>query len=195
MTMQSGTLAPRRPPFWRRQQFWRVGLPIAALAAAVIAGLVVYNAIYGSNGAPNAKQGWGVTYPTAKNPPTVKLDASVKALVRRFIATAVARKNLDIAYAMSGPEIRQGLTRTEFAKGNIAVVPFTINDKTKITLKVIKSYATSAQLQAFIVTPGSSDNKNSPHTFYADLIKQNGHWYVNAWVPRWTPPIPTQPGR
>lgn len=195
MTLHSGTISTGRPPFWRRQQFWRFTLPIVALAAAALAGLLVYNAFYGSNGLPNAKNGWGVTYTVPKDPATVKLDASVKPMVLRFIHTAVARKNLNIAYDMAGPEIRQGMTRKQFSAGAIAVVPFEINSKTKITLKVINSYATSAKIQAFLVTPGSADNKNSPHTFYADLIKSGGRWYVNTWVPRWTPPIPTQPGR
>ncbi len=195
MTLQTGTLSTGRPPFWRRQQFWRVTLPIVALAAAALSGVLVYNAFYGSNGLPNAKNGWGVTYPTAKAPTTVKLDSSVRPMLLRFINTAVARKNLSAAYDMSGPEIRQGMTRKQFEAGAIADVPFKITDKTKITMKITKSYATSAQIQAFIVTPGSTDNKNSPHTFFADLIKQKGRWYVNSWVPRWTPPIPTQPGR
>lgn len=195
MTLHSGTLSRGRPPFWRRQQFWRVTLPIVAVAAAALAGVLVYNAFYGSNGLPNAKNGWGVTYPVAKEPATVKLDASIKPMMLRFIQTAVARKNLDVAYDLSGPQIRQGMTRKQFEAGAIAVVPFKITDKTKITVKVLKSYATSAQLQYFLVTPGSTDNKNSPHTYFADLIKSHGRWYVNSWVPRWTPPIPTQPGR
>jgi hypothetical protein len=35
---------------------------------------------------------------------------------------------------------------------------------------------------------------NSPHTFFVNLVKQHGKWYVNDWVPRWTPPIPVTPG-
>ena len=192
MGMHQGTLTAAEKPIWRRQQFWRVTLPILAALSVVVAGLLVYNAYYGSNGVTNAT-GWGVTYPAATNPKTVKLPAEVPPLVRRFVRTAVARTDLATAYALSGPEIRQGMTLKQFLTGNIAVVPYTIRPDTKITIKVDSSYASSAQLEVFLVTPHV--NVHSPHTFFADLIKRDGRWYVNSWVPRWTPPIPTQPGR
>lgn len=184
-----------RTPLWRRQQFWRVALPVTAVLAAIIAGLLVYNSIYGSNGQPESQSGWGVTYPTPKPPKTVKLDAAVRPIVRRFVATAVARKDLAAAYAISGPQIRQEQTLKQFLKGNIAVVPFDVDARTTVKfLSVNQSYAGSARLQVFLVTPGRTVT-NSPHTFWVDLIKRQGRWYVNGWQPRWTPPIPTLPGR
>jgi len=194
MSLHTGTISTGRKPFYRREKFWRVTLPITAAVCVVVAGLLVYNAIYGSNGSPNAKNGWGVTYPVPVKPKTVKLDPAVRPLIRQFVLTAVARRNVASAYALSGPEIRQGQTRAEFAKGNIAVVPYPITKRSKIRIiKIDYSYAQRARLQVFLVTP---DMKvHSPHTFFADLIKSHGRWYVNTWVPRWTPPIPTAPGR
>jgi|SRR5579884_389888 len=184
-----------RKPLWRRQQFWRVALPIVSVLGAIVAALLVYNAYYGSNGQPESQTGWGVTYPAPTSPKTVKLDPSVRSLVQRFMMTAVARKNLDAAYAISGPQIRQGQTMKEFRQGNIAVVPFDVDARTKArVVKIDQSYATSAQLEVFIATPGRTVT-NSPHTFFVDLIKQHGRWFVNGWTPRWTPPIPSLPGR
>ena len=182
-------------PFWRRGRFWRVALPVAAGVSALVAGLLVYNSIYGSNGQPESLTGWGVTYPVPTNPKHVKLDPAVRPLVRRFVATAVARKNLAAAYAISGPEIRQEQTLRQFTKGNIAVVPFDVDSKTKVVfVKVDHSYRNDAQLEVFLATPGRNVT-NSPHTFFVNLIKQNGRWFVNGWQPRWTPPIPVVPGR
>lgn len=193
MGMQLGTLTAARKPFWRRQQFWRVTLPSLAALAAAVSGLLVYNSIYRSNGISNAKNGWGVTYPVPTKLKTVKLDPAVRLLVQRFVHTAVARRSLAAAYALSGPEIRQGMTVRQFLSGNIAVVPYTIRDNTKITIRVDSSHVHQAQLEVFLVTPGVKEH--SPHTFYADVLERGGRWYVNSWVPRWTPPIPTQPGR
>jgi hypothetical protein len=186
---------PSQKPLWRRRQFWRVALPVAAVLSVLIAGLLTYNSLYGSGGVPNAKSGWGVTYPTPTKPKTVKLDAAIRPLLTRFVQTAVARKNLDIAYAISGPQIRQGMTLKQFGKGAIAVPPFAVDAKTVVHVDhIVYSYANRAQVQVTLGTPGRKVS-NSPHTFFADLVKTGKGWVVNTWVPRWTPPIPTQPGR
>jgi|SRR5947209_7924129 len=185
-------------PIWRRQQFWRVALPVAAVVAVLVAGIFVYDAVYGSNGTPIQKH-WGVTYPAATKPKTVKLDPAVRAAAHQFIWTAVARRNLGTAYALSGPQMRQGMTLKQFLTGNIPATPYPIRANTKVRYTVDYSYANRARLEAFVVTPGLK--VHSPHTFFIDLVKVpggpkvNGKWLVNTWVPRWTPPIPTQPGR
>lgn len=179
---------------WSRWRFWRRKLPLVVVAAALAGGILAYDAVYGSNGQPESLTGWGVTYPTPTAPRTVRLDDAVRPLVRTFVSTAVARRRLAAAYAISGPQIRQGQTLRQFLQGNIAVVPFDVDSRTFVRfLRVDQSYAASAQLEVLLVTPGRVVT-NSPHTFYVDLIKQHGRWYVNDWVPRWTPPILTMPG-
>lgn len=191
MSAQLTTAA--RPP-WRRAEFWKVAVPILGVLVALVLGLVAYQLAYGSNGQPNSLTGWGVTYPTPTKPPHVPLNQSVRGIVDKFVFTAVARKNLDVAYRISGPQIRQGQTLKQFLQGNIAVVPFDVDAKTKVKiLKVDYSYATQARLEVFLATPGRRVT-NSPHSFYANLVKQGNKWYVNDWVPRWTPPIPVTPG-
>src|SRR5579862_1851695 len=179
---------------WRRSEFWKIAAPLAAVVAALVAGVIVYQVAYGSNGLPNAAKGWGVTYPAPTHPPHVPLDQSVRGIVHKFVFTAVARKNLAAAYSISGPQIRQGQTLTQFLKGNIAVVPFDVDSRTLVRFtKVDYSYATQARLEVFLGTPGRRVT-NSPHSFFVNMVKQRGKWYVNDWVPRWTPPIPVTPG-
>jgi hypothetical protein len=179
-----------RTPFWRRQQFWRVALPVGAALAVIGALLVILQVSVGSNGTPNAVTGWGVTYATPKPPKTVKLDPAAQRAATKFINTAVARKNLDVAYLISGPHVREGMTLKQFLTGNIAVVPYEITSKTDAQMKIDKSYATSAQLEMYLTTPGRRGRD-----FFVDLVKKNGKWFVDGWVPRGTPPIPTDVGR
>jgi hypothetical protein len=176
-------------PFWRRQQFWRIALPVAAGLAVIGAVLAILQSSFGSNGTPNAAAGWGVTYPTPKPPKTVKLDPKAQRTATKFIKTAVARKNLDVAYLISGPHVREGMTLKQFLTGAIAVVPYKITSKTSASMKIDKSYANSAQLEMYLVTPG-----HAGRDFYVDLVKKNGKWLVDGWVPRGTPPIPTDQG-
>jgi len=178
-----------RAPFWRRSGFWRVALPVLAGLSVIVAALVVLQVTVGSNGSPNAVTGWGVTYPAAKPPKTVKLDPEAQRVATKFVKTAVARKNLDVAYRLAGPHVREGMTLKQFLTGNIAVVPYKITKKTSASMKIDKSYATSAQLELYLVTPG-----HPGRDFFVDMVKKNGKWYVDGWVPRGTPPIPTDPG-
>jgi hypothetical protein len=176
-------------PLWRRQQVWRVVLPVAAAVAVVAAVLIILQYANGSNGVPNAAAGWGTTYATPKPPKTVKLDQKAQTIATKFVRTAVARKNLEAAYQISGPHVREGMTLKEFLSGNIAVVPYKITSKTSAHMKIDQSYANKAVLELFLVTPGRAGRD-----FYVDMIKVDGKWFVDGWVPRGTPPIPTDPG-
>jgi hypothetical protein len=179
-----------RTPFWRRESFWRIALPITAALVVIGAVLVILQLSFGSNGTPNAAAGWGVTYAPPKPPKTVKFDPAAQRVATKFVNTAVARKNLDVAYRLSGPGVREGMTLKQFMTGNIAVVPYPVTSKTSANMKIDKSYATSAQVELYLTTPGY-DGRD----FFVDLVKKNGKWLVDGWVPRGTPPIPTDPGR
>ncbi len=153
---------PIRKPGWRKALPWVVG---TAVVAAVVAVLVVKL----SNTAPAARQ-----------------------VARRFVETAVARKNLAAAYALSGPAIRQGQTLKEFMTGNIAVVPYPVDAIDYAPMKIDYSYAREAQIEVALL-PTSKAQKQGvrPQLFIATLIKdKQNRWLVNAWVPRASTPLP-----
>jgi hypothetical protein len=177
----------RKPP-WKRQQFWRAVLPALALVCAAIAGLLVYNAFVGSSGVK--EKSFGTTYPEPPTPKTVKFTDAERAVAKKFVVTAVARKHLDQAYAISGPGVRQGMTLKQFMQGTIPVVPYLVKDTTVARIAIEQSYATSAQIQVYIETPHQRGR-----IFFMDLVKaKNGKWLVNAWSPRGSPRIPSKVG-
>jgi hypothetical protein len=190
MDVHASQVHPSRTPLWRRQSFWKVTLPTIAALVAIGAGLVVYNSYFGSNGIPNHNIPLPKTAPTPK---TVKLDKSVHPLVLRFVKTAVARKNLAESYRLIGPGLREGISLKQWEAGNTTVVPYPVDNKTTLAWeKPDYSYANRARVQVHVVTPDKPNQtrQQETNTFFVMLVKQNGHWLVNNWVPRWTPPIP-----
>jgi len=127
----------------------------------------------------------------SKVPKTVKLEPGARSAAQQFILTAVARKNLKAAYALAGPQIREGQSLKEWLTGNIAVVPYPVGSLKYSTIKIDYSYPDEAALEvAMIPKPGS---KVKSLIFYMDLIKRQGHWLVNSWVPRSAPQVPLSP--
>src|SRR4051794_12633402 len=61
-------------------------------------------------------------------PPTIDLDPAAQRVARTFVQTAVARRNLRAAYALAGPQIKQGQSMREWLTGDIAVVPYPVEE-------------------------------------------------------------------
>jgi hypothetical protein len=166
-----------------------------SLVAAVVlaAGIVAFvSAEIGNRGdvEPVARQGVGVR-DVSKVPASKKLDPKAKRAAQEFILTAVARKNLRRAYGIAGPQIKQGQSLKEWLTGNIAVVPYPVNELKLAPMKVDYSYANEAAVEIALLPRDGADVK--PLIFYMDLIKQHGKWLVNSWVPRSAPQVPLAP--
>jgi hypothetical protein len=127
----------------------------------------------------------------SKVPTTVKLEPAVRRAAGDFILTAVARKNLRKAYGLAGPQIKQGQSLKDWMTGNIAVVPYPVGSLDKATIKVDYSYANEAALEVALIPDKGANVKSL--IFYMDLIKRNGKWLVNSWVPRSAPEVPLAP--
>src|SRR6059036_322256 len=50
----------------------------------------------------------------------------VRVIAGQFIKTAVARKNLDAAWKITGEELKGGMTLSEWRTGNIPVIPYPV---------------------------------------------------------------------
>jgi hypothetical protein len=125
--------------------------------------------------------------------PTVALDPSIVPLVKKFISTAVLRKNLGEAYAIVGPDIRGGLTKKQFESGNIPVIPYPVADIAHLEYTVDYSHARQAGLEVGL-NPTANAVATRRLTFFAGVRKIGtgpaAHWVVNYWSPRYHPPIP-----
>lgn len=118
-------------------------------------------------------------------------------LGRKFIETAVLRKNLDSVYKLVTPDLggpgKGGLTRKQWDSGNIPVSPYPANNAKTTSFTVDYSYQT--QMLAEVVLVAKLHSQVRPQLdffigFQRAGNKPNGRWLVNYWEPNWRPPIP-----
>jgi len=172
----------KRRPGWQKALPWVVG--VVLVGSAIAAGIV-----WSNTGTPvDQKLTNKPAVDVSKVPPTVKLPAGATVVARTFIKTAVARKNLDQAYAIVTEEIRQGQSLASWKTGNIAVVPYPVDAIQYAPMKIDFSYPKEAQIEVALLPKKGA--KVRSQLFIMDLVKRDGKWLVNGWVPRSSPPVP-----
>lgn len=127
----------------------------------------------------------------AKPQVAVKLDPEIRQLAKQFIDTAVARKDLKSAFAITHADLKGTMTLAQWETGNIPVVPYPGADRAQVRYKVDYSYTDEALLEVGLIPPDDIDVR--PLTFFIGFIKvggADGRWLVNYWNPRYKPPVP-----
>ncbi len=125
-------------------------------------------------------------------PKTVKIDPAAKLVAQRFVQTAVARKHLGEAYRLVGPEIKQGQSLASWKTGNIAVIPYNLDELDFAPMKIVYSYPKEIGLEVALLPKAGSKEKSALMTLV--LSKTAGKWLVNLWTPRATPAVPNSSG-
>jgi hypothetical protein len=130
------------------------------------------------------KNGQGVTIRTYR-----QLDPTVRAEIRTFIATVVARKNIDASWPVVSPGMRQGYTRAEWRKAHdLPVVPYPGVDTKHVNYFL--DYASNKEILIEVGLSGKPGVSTRPTTFQLGLVPAGKKWLIDYWMPRWTPPIP-----
>ena len=102
-----------------------------------------------------------------------------------FVRTAVARKHLDEAWDMLGPEMRAGQTRKSWDTGFNNVVPFKADGIQE--WDVLYAYNNDVALDLSLFARGKGKDGWSGKTFTVELKRYAGHphqWLVASWVPK-----------
>jgi hypothetical protein len=123
-----------------------------------------------------------------------QLDPQIRSTIRTFIATAVARRHLDQSWAVVAPSMRAGYTYRQWkAAKALPVVPYQFDNINRVQYYL--DYASSKEILIEVGLSAKRKFHIRPTTFQIGLIPvgQSGaqRWLVNYWMPRWTPPIPT----
>jgi hypothetical protein len=121
-----------------------------------------------------------------REPKTVRLTKADREVALRsalqFVNTAVARRRVERSYDLVTPELRQGMSRSEWGKGEIPVVPF---PAAEVRVRVDYSYANELGLTMLLLPAATS--RAAPASFNMDLravgSAQKRRWLVSSWTP------------
>jgi hypothetical protein len=185
----SGAYIESEHRFSKRTRWLIYGIASAIFVAGVVAVVVTFT---GSSGKTKQVFSNKPVVDVSKNPKNVKLDPVARRVAGEFILTAVARKNLRKAYALAGPQIKQGQSLKEWLTGNIAVIPYPVSDIKFAPYKIDYSFPKHALIEiALLPTAKAQARGVKPQLFYVDLKKLHGKWVVDGWTPRSSPVVPS----
>jgi hypothetical protein len=140
----------------------------------------------------------GSSTPAAVNPPSnpqtiappkdVKASSDALQTARKFLETAVVRKNVAASYDLVGPALKTGFTRKQWASGNNTVIPFPAQNA-KTTAFVVKySHPKDLLLQLVLVAKPHALVDKRQLQFNMELNKIRGRWLVNSFTPQYIVP-------
>src|SRR4051812_15346602 len=100
-----------------------------------------------------------------------------------FVSTAVARRHLDEAWTLLGPEMRAGQTRKSWNTGFNNVVPFPVAGLA--TWNVLYSYRNDVALDLALIAKPGGDIVGKSFTIELKRYPASGNrWLVASWVPK-----------
>lgn len=167
----------------------RLGLAVAGLIGlAAVAAIFIFGP--NKNAAPEVLRNVPADVPAPQVPAPISDEARQVAV--RFVQTAVARRNLEEAWTLVGPNLRGGLTRKEWLTGNNPVVPYPLSELNVAPFKVDESFEDSALLEVALLPKKGA--KIRSQVFFLALMKvgegASARWIVDNWVPRGSALIP-----
>jgi hypothetical protein len=164
---------------WRRRLLF-FGLPL------LLAGPLIYLGVHlstpGNPGKANGPEVPNYKAPTPA-PFTKAKQREVRRVLASFISSAVARENPAQSWNLAAPSLKEGVTRKEWNRGDLPVVPYPALHKGLGQWDYVEySYRNAVGLEVFLFPrPGSG---YSALTADVELVRDNGRWLVDYWMPK-----------
>lgn len=187
------------------QRFNRLLLIAGVIVLAVGAGALVFAIAGGSDKTSvNPAPGFKAQLPQKSTPlknssgAEVKtyeqLDPHIRSTVRTFLSSAVARKNLDRSWTVIAPSFKSGYTRKQWrTAGSLPIIPYPFDSIDRVQYYL--DYASNREILMEVGLAAPDRMKLRPTTFQLGLIPvgsgSDRRWVVDYWMPRWTPPLPS----
>jgi hypothetical protein len=114
-----------------------------------------------------------------------QLDPQIRAAVTTFVGSAVARQHVGRSWDVVAPSLKAGYTRSEWAKGELPVVPYPGVDTERVRYSL--DHASTKQILVEVGLIGKPGVRSEPETFQLGLVPVNGRWLVDYWAPRGAP--------
>ena len=109
-------------------------------------------------------------------------------MLKRFISTAVVRHNVSRAWDIAGPTLKEGVTRKQWDKGALPVIPYPALDRGWGNWSFVQYSYTEAKkhtvgLEVFLFPKPKSGW--SAMTADVEVVhKPKGRWLVDYWMPK-----------
>jgi hypothetical protein len=153
---------------------------------AVVVGAVAVGAMWPNTGKQEPQSFSGGQAYVYQEPKAVELSrierAKALATAANFVTHAVARRKVELAYDLTAPSLRAGISRAEWRSQNIPVVPFPVGEA---RWKIEYSYTDALGLQVLLLP--TRESKLRPAVFAMELTptgKSKDHkWLVSSWAP------------
>jgi hypothetical protein len=172
-------------PRLRRRVVW------ALAGVALLAGIVLVLVLGPNKDAPPER----LSTVAAQEPEHLvkaPLPLEARRVAVRFIQTAVARKNLEEAWTLVGPNLRGGMSRERWLTGENPVVPYPIDELEVAPYKIDESYTKSALLEVALLPRKGAGVR--AQVFFLELKRlgsgERARWVVDNWVPRASAVVP-----
>src|SRR3954454_23846989 len=165
---------------FRRRLAW-TSVVLGVLGAVVAASVVIGNTGESTETPLTDKPAWVYREPKL-HALSVRERLKLLATSSQFVHTAVARRRLDAAWELLGPEMRAGQTRSSWNTGTNNVVPFPVSNI--IAWHVAYSYDDDVAFDLALRSKGG-DLVGKTFTIELKRYPQRGNrWLVAAWVPK-----------
>jgi hypothetical protein len=163
-------------------------------ALVLIAGIVVYFQTRADKQLPAGTapvQRQQTTTPAVT--PGGKLDPAARSVAVRFIRTALAREDLGQAWALATPELRNGMTKKQWLRGELPFPPFPVNNLETTGFKVVGTAPGQILLEVLLVP--KPDSAYVPTRYEVTLVRKGakGPWRVSYFLPYAPPGMYTEP--
>jgi hypothetical protein len=172
-------------PRFRRRAAWTLGI-VGLTGAIVVTSIAIGNTGHSSaTKIDYSKKAW-VYHEPAHAQLTKSERFTLFKTASQFVRTAVARKHLDRAWGLLGPEMRAGQTRKSWDTGFNNVVPFPADGIQQ--WDILYSYEGDVGMDLSLFHRGKDADNWSGKTFTIELKRNlddpSSKWLVVSWVPK-----------
>jgi hypothetical protein len=115
-------------------------------------------------------------------PLTDAARADVLAVAERFLTSAVVRERVSDSWELTHPDLRQGMTRQQWAAGDIPVVPYPVD-----TARWRLGYSQRGVVGLEVYVVPKNGARVRPMVFDMEVKSEGRRWLVSNWAPRVTP--------
>jgi hypothetical protein len=164
-------------------------------AGVVLAGVVAVLIAYFGNTVPANPNEKVSNKPAQTETPlgkAIHLPAQARRVAAQFIDAGVRGKNPALAWKLSGPEIRQGVSLAQWKRDwnnpnvGVPITPYPASPHAQMLI----DYARQKEIQLkFALLPAKGSGQKA-QTFLMVLNKVGGRWVVNSWQSFAPPAIP-----